>query len=104
MPIDKTALYGHNSKSSDRHAVLQDEVTRKALDLPEAMNQNIRTGLGWKELLVVGALGLGAYHLATRTPPAQLPSPVPAAAAPVDDRDTTRGIRIEKYIPFQNKE
>lgn len=87
--IDKEKLYGQNNRSWERHQALQEQITRKALDLPEDMNQNIRTGLGWKELLVIGAMIVGGVYFATREP----------AAAPSEDRDTTRRIAIEKYIP-----
>ncbi len=97
MPIDKEKLYGRNNQSSDRDEALNGQIIRKALDLPNDMNTDIRTGLGWKELLVIGGLALGGGHLiATRMAPT--PPPPPPAVAPAD-RDTTRSVTVEKYIP-----
>lgn len=102
MAINKKELYGENTRSWHRHQNLQEQITRKALDLPEDMNQNIRTGMSWKELLAIGAIIaiiLGGYHLATRVTLQPPPSTPPPTAAAVEDRDTTRRIEIEKYIP-----
>ncbi len=97
MPINKKALYSQFNQSSDREEVLSGQIIRKSLDLPTDMNTNVRTGLGWKELLVIGGLALGGGHLiASRMAPT--PPPLPPAVAPAD-RDTTRSVTVEKYIP-----
>ena len=70
-------LWAANQRWRDR---LARKGAHKALDIPDG-GTHISTGLGWKELAVLGALGIGAYHLANQpTPPT---TPVPAVAAPV---------------------
>lgn len=75
---------------------LDEQIVRKALDLPGADDMHIDqsrqyTGLGWRELAVVaglmGATGLGVYGL-TRQPAAAVAPAQPATA----DTDTDTGI------------
>ena len=58
---------------------LDEELARKALDLPKRGPMNVTNGMGWKELAVivvlVGGVGWGAMQLANRD--AQ-PTPAPA--------------------------
>ncbi len=99
---DKDHLYGQFTKWFERQLKFTDKVKHMALDVPmddDPMNNvgnRYRFGLGWKELAVAGAIGLGSWHLATRQPE---PVDPPAVTAPPEDRDTTRGIGIRKYVP-----
>lgn len=98
MAIDKNQLYGQFSRSSDRAQALNGQIIRKSLDLPEDMNTTIRNGLGWKEIVVLGGIALGAVYLINQPTPPPAPGPAPTVV-PAEDRDTTRRIEIEKYIP-----
>lgn len=60
---------------------LQRRATHKALDIADDemdFNQSIQKGMGWKELAVIAATGLGAAHLLTKNSD-QAPAPVPQA-------------------------
>ncbi len=69
------SLWAYHQWWTDR---LARRATHKAMDIPDD-GFHVNNGLGWKELAILGAFGLGAYHLATRP----TPSPVPAVTAPV---------------------
>ena len=94
--VDSKPPYGEFERTQRWRDKLYRRLCHKSLDIPENdMSIAIRHGWGWKEMLVVGALAIGGYHLATRETP---PPPI----APVEDRDTTRRIGIEKFIPPGN--
>jgi hypothetical protein len=96
--IDKKALYGRYQDAEDRRAKLALKMQHKALDIPEEDDVNInvdkstRSGLGWKEMLVIvlgllgtGGLGIGAYK--AFNPPAQSAPTEQAPSQPADHRD-----------------
>lgn len=98
VPIDKDQLYGEFQRGQRWRDKLSRKVAHKALDIADddEMNVNVRNGMGWKELLAAGVVAAVATYFITR----QEPPPEPASVvAPVEDRDTTRRIEIEKYIP-----
>lgn len=106
---DKAGLYGKFQAALDWREKLARLLAYKAVDIPltdDGMNfhQQTRNGWGWKELAVIGGLGLGYYGLTTRQPePPAVPVQPPAATAPHEDRDTTRGIGIRPYVPPEPK-
>lgn len=100
---DKEYLYGEFFKPLRWKHRLEEKLAHKSLDIPmdDGMdNVGNKHGLGWKELAVIGGVGLVGYSLATRQPdPPTVPVQPPAVTAPHEDRDTTRGIGIRKYVP-----
>lgn len=88
--VDKQGLFGWWHKSIKWQDDLHRRACHRALDMPED-DMNIRTGLGWKELAVIGAMVLGAGGLGiwgTSTP--ETPQPQPPATAPGDSEYDVR--------------
>lgn len=80
----KDYLYGRYQKMEDWKNGLHKKATHKALDIPmeEAVNvDNSRVGLGWKELAVIAATGLGGLWLYDQR---TTEAPAPTQVAPVD--------------------
>jgi len=95
-PVDKDHLYGEFQRGQQWRDKLSRKLAHKAVDIPDdEMNLNVRNGWGWKELLAAGGIAVATAYFATRQPE----PPSSPAVAPVEDRDTTRRIAIEKYIP-----
>lgn len=83
-----------------RRNALDEQIVRKALDIPASDDMHIDqsrqyTGIGWRELAVLGAIagatGLGVYGL-TRGDGQPTPPVVQQPAQPVIDTDTDTGI------------
>lgn len=81
---------------------LEKKATHKALDIPlddDMGDTNIRTGMGWKELAVIGSLlvaGIGGSYMLNRP---SIPVPVPPVVQPVDpsvDTDTQYNLKFVK--------
>lgn len=87
-----------NAQSRQRTA---NKLTNKALGLGDDMN--IQTGIGWKELAVIGAMLVGCcYWLQPQQPP-PVPAPMPApvvvqvpVAAPVATDRTETVTKVEE--------
>ncbi len=98
--IDKDQLYGEFQREQQWRGKLTRKLAHKAVDIPEddPVNISVRHGFGWKEILAVGTLALGGWSawLFSNLPVPPTPTVAPP---PVVDRDTTRRIDIEKYIP-----
>lgn len=104
--INKKMLYGEFTEAMKANREwrekLAEKASHKALDIPmdSALGINTNTtnvsGIGWKEMAVVGGgllgatgLGLGAYAALKPGPPPQPPAAVaPANPGPAQDRDT----------------
>lgn len=85
---DKNLLYGWWFKSRDWQDSLHKKAAHKALDIPEDMGditstKQVQSGMGWKELVAIGAMGLGGAYMLKDDPATPAASP-PAATAPVD--------------------
>ena len=97
-------MYGEFQRGQRWRDRLSKKVAHKALDIAsdDDMNVNVRNGWGWKEIVAAGAVAtvaaLGWQSFATDSPPAVAPVVSPAEANAID-RDTTRRIVIEKFIP-----
>ncbi len=63
-PDTQTSLYGDYRESARHNQALRREVVRKALNLPAKEDDvhidQSKNGMGWKELLAIAALMLGA--------------------------------------------
>jgi len=86
-------LYGVFQKSEDWRNRLHRKLAHKSLDIADTEDVNVdnsRIGMGWKELAVLGALGLGGFHLyGKQTSPT--PPPTPAQqASPIDSEYEVR--------------
>jgi hypothetical protein len=74
----------------ERRQKRADRLFHWSLDMPPAEDDvDVRvsknTGLGWKELMVIAAAGLGGYAMLTKHEvPAPIVSPPPAAVAPAE--------------------
>ena len=79
---DKGYLYGNFQKVLDWQCKLFRKASHKALDIPDDdMDLNVRNGMGWKELAVVGAMVLGAAWGAKYFAVPESPAP-PAVTVP----------------------
>ncbi len=89
---DKGYLYGKFQQVLDWQDKLCRKASHKALDIPtDDMDLNVKNGLGWKELAVVGAMVLGAIGVTNYfTVPQQGPPTPPAAVSPVDSEYEVR--------------
>ena len=57
--IDKKFLYGKFESGQEWQNTLNRKAAHKALDIPEDMPITVhKNGLGWKELLAIGAMGM----------------------------------------------
>lgn len=87
---NKNELYGRYQRHEDWRDGLHRRVAHKSLDIPELEDvhvNNSRTGLGWKELLAVGAIVAGvpwAASLLNLTGP----KPTPVIQQPVSPVDS----------------
>lgn len=111
--IDKPGLYGVFQKGDDWKQSLNRKAAHKALDIAEDMPINVRNerhGMGWKELLAIGLLGMAglgttgggllglgglAYLLAKQKPP--------VAEAPAEFTDTDTDTQYEFSISSGRK-
>lgn len=97
--IKKEELYGQNNRSVEANQKLHRQATRKALDLPMEDDVNIsRTGIGWKELAVIGATILGGAGLWTMN---QQPAATPAAQEWQITVTDEEGVEVEPIKPGQ---
>lgn len=92
--IDKEALYGEYLKGQRWRERLQRRVTHKALDEADDdmdFRQNIRRGMGWPELLVVGLIlvsGIvGTLAVFRAREPIRAPVAPPASQQDVPDSE-----------------
>ncbi len=97
---DKGYLYGvferWNANRLDWQGKLERRAAHKALDIPledEVFVQANKSGLGWKELLVVGLIGLAAAYVFTK--PATHVDTKPATHVD-NDTDTQYRLRFGK--------
>ncbi len=98
-PVDKDFLYKEYQRGQRWRDKLSRKLAHKSVDIPDdEMNLNVRNGWGWKELVVLGAIGVAAAYFMSNLAEAP-PWPWPPAVAAPADRDTTRRTEIEKYIP-----
>lgn len=76
--IDKDFLYGKYQATADWRDKLHRKLAHKSLDIAEDEDvyvNNSKTGLGWKELLVLGLMTLaGLYFFQKLGPQSPLPS------------------------------
>jgi len=83
---DHNKYFPRTKARYERDDKLYEEAMRKGLDLPEEMgfNQNLRqsSGMGWKELAVIGAMLLGGTALWSSA--GKAPAPVVPLPGPVD--------------------
>ena len=89
--VDQNYLYGFWKKSAQWRDSLHRRMSHKALDIPDEdmiEANRINVGIGWKEMAVVGALGLGAWWLLSDKPDATPPAAVDT------DTDTQYGFDI----------
>lgn len=83
-PVDKKGLYGTYSRGEAWRDRLSRKLAHKALDLvdgEEMQVDNSRHGFGWKEIIALGGLVLGAAYLFGMIP-SKPPVTPPAAATP----------------------
>ena len=82
--IDKKALYGRFQDGQDRRQKFALKAAHKALDIAEDDVQitTTQSGFGWKELAVIGAIGLGVAWMFNQKEPA--PVVPPAQTSPAD--------------------
>ena len=84
--IDKDKLYGKYQEGEDKKRNLFLKTAHKALDIPQD-DMNISpttvttTGIGWKELLVMAARGLGGYGISQMN---NITTVAPQTASPAD--------------------
>ena len=97
--VGKKALYGVWTNNFERRARLNEDATRKALDLPLEEDVNITTtnnvsGMTWKHLLAgtVGLSGLGAIGILSGL---LLRSPAPAKQPPPAVEPVTQNLRLK---------
>ena len=95
--VDKDILYGMFEGPLKWRNRLEEKLAHKSLDIPldsEEMNvDNSKHGWGWKEVIAIGAIGVG---LAFAFRPPTEATEIPAVS---EDRDTTRSTTIEPYHP-----
>lgn len=91
---DKNTLWGWWREGNAWQQQLHRRASHKALDIPEDMgdiqaNKSITSGMGWKELAVLGALGIGGYQVTQNTTQNAAPPATPPAAVAGEllDRD-----------------
>lgn len=99
---DKNDLYGQYRKHENWKHALHRRAVHKALDMMPEDDVNIdasrqsTSGLGWKELAVIGALGLGGTGLylnsqqttsETKTETVQQPAPQPVQPLPDGEQE-----------------
>lgn len=106
---DKNYLYGEFQRTQRWRDKLARKLAHKSLDIgdEDEMNvANVRTGIGWKELAVLAATGLGGLWLYNEGQGKSDPSPPPAAAAsPVDSEYEVRFFDAKGnpiYLPQHN--
>lgn len=108
----KAGLYDNYEKAQDWQQELKKQVSHKALDIPADMPINVRNernGMGWKELLAVGLLGMlgigtGTGVLAGLGGLAYMMMQRPdQVAAPVADTETDTDTRYEFSISSGRK-
>ena len=64
--IDKEEHYGEFLKRERWQDKLYQKLAHKSLDIPDDdMNLNVKTGMGWKELLAIGTVCCGGAGLAS---------------------------------------
>ncbi len=83
--VDKQGLWGWWHSSIEWQDALHKKAAHKALDIPEAepvINSTNTTGVGWKELAVMGALIAGLVGVTQLNNTATPPTPVTQAAPP----------------------
>ena len=91
---DSTERTKHMRKYDLRRQKRADRLFHWSLDMPPGeddvnVQANRQIGMGWKELLVIGGLGLGGLTLfADREPPQS--TPPPPAASPADSEYEVR--------------
>ena len=87
---DKQYLYGRYMDAEDWRQKLHKKLTHKSLDIPEDDDvhvDNSKTGLGWKELAVLGATivaASGIYIFSPSSKDTQTPVQPPAQQSPID--------------------
>lgn len=73
------------------------QAAHKAMDIPPDDGMNIKNGIGWPELLVIGVLLLGSVGLmmlATRHGKRSEPAPIVAPAQSADPADSAYEVRF----------
>lgn len=112
---DKETLWGWWREANKWQQSLHRKATHKALDIPDDMgdieaNKVINSGMGWKELAVLGGLGLGGLYVVNDkgeqvplTPPpavVQPAQPIPDSEYEVRffDKDGNQ-IMVPRYTP-----
>lgn len=94
--IDKNKLWGWWYKDKQWQSDLHRKASHKALDIPEEMGDitsttSTQTGMGWKELVALGGLGLGGLYVMNDGKKEYVtPPPTPAATAPADSEYEVR--------------
>lgn len=85
---DKSWLYGKFQRANDWQNNLQRKLAHKSLDIADDVelqvdNSRKNAGMGWRELAVIAAAGIGGAYLynQSQTPPMQ---PPPSHQSPVD--------------------
>lgn len=94
---EKPTLYSEYLDFERWRNKLHKRLAHKSLDIPldEDMNvTNTRVGLGWKELAVIAATGLGGFYLWNQTNQPATPTQ-PAAVSPNDSEYDVRFYNAE---------
>lgn len=98
---DKRYLYGVFERWNESRLKWQEDLSKRAahksLDIPLDEDVNInanRFGIGWKELLVAGAVGLGATWLLRAPSQAAKETPAPVKQPAAADADTRYRLRF----------
>lgn len=88
---DKKYLYGEFQKNENWQNKLLRKLSFKSLDIADDdVDVNVdksQTGIGWRELAVIGAIGLGGLHFWGQQPTSP---PVSPAASPADSNYVVR--------------
>jgi hypothetical protein len=96
---DKNSLWGWWREGNAWQPQLHKRASYKALDIPEEMgdiqaNKSIVSGIGWKELAVLGALGIGGYQVTQNNTNTATPPPAPPAAVAGELPDSEYEVRF----------
>ena len=96
--VDKDHLYGEFQRTQRWRDKLSRKLAHKSLDIPDDdMDIKVQKGLGWKELLVIGGLALGGWHLSQKKPEVSPPAP-PVVEQPEHVDHNTHSI-LEPGVP-----
>jgi hypothetical protein len=92
--VDKNALWGWWRSNAAWREKLDRKMAHKALDIPEGDPVNIKQGIGWKELAVIGAMILGSGGLMAYLIKPTAPVQPPVAMQPTDPADSEYEVRF----------